>query len=77
MKEEKKEEKNEEVARPKITVSRIEIDGKKYLKSSENILYDPDTKEEMGIYCEETKSLKPLPENDEEEVEEEYETDSD
>jgi hypothetical protein len=67
------EEKKEEVARPKITVSRMEIDGKKYLKSSENILYDPETKEEMGIWNEETKKIMDLP--DEEEEEEEYESD--
>ena len=63
----------EEVARPKITVSRIEIEGKKYLKSSENILYDPETKEEMGIWNEEKKIIMPLP--DDEEEEEEYESD--
>ena len=64
----------EAVARPKITVSRMEIDGKKYLKSSENILYDPETKEEMGIWNEETNKIMPLP-DDEEEEEEEYESD--
>ena len=63
----------EEVARQKITVSRIEIEGKKYLKSSENILYDPETKEEMGIWNEEKKIIMPLP--DDEEEEEEYESD--
>jgi hypothetical protein len=69
LKKDKKEEKKEEVARPKITVSRIEIEGKKYLKSSENILYDPETKEEMGIWNEEKKIIMPLPED------EEYESD--
>lgn len=60
--------------RKKVTVTRFEFEGKKYLKSSENILYDADTKEEKGIWCEETKSIKALPEDDdEEEEEEEYE----
>jgi chemotaxis protein histidine kinase CheA len=55
----------------KVSVTRFEFEGKKYLKSSENILYDADTKEEMGIWCEETKSIKELPDDDEEEMEEE------
>jgi hypothetical protein len=57
----------------KVTVTRFEFEGKKYLKSSENILYDPETKDEMGIWCEETKSIKELPEDedDDEEMEEE------
>ena len=54
-----------------MTVTRFEFEGKKYLKSSENILYDAETKEEMGIWCEESKSIKELPEDDEEEMEEE------
>ena len=45
------------------------------MKSTENILYDAITKEEEGIWCEETKTIKPLPEDDDEEVEEEYESD--
>jgi hypothetical protein len=65
------EEKVEE--RKKVTVTRFEFEGNKYLKSSENILYDADTKEEKGIWCEDTKSIKPLPEDDEEEEEEEEE----
>ena len=57
-----------EEARAKVTVTRFEHEGKKYLKSTENILYDPDTKEEMGIWCEESKTIKALPEDDEEEI---------
>lgn len=59
----------------KVTVTRFEFEGKKYLKSSENILYDPETKDEMGIWCEDTKSIKELPEeeDDEEMEEEDYE----
>ena len=53
----------------KVTVTRFEFEGKQYLRSTENILYDPDSKEEMGIFCEETKSIKALPEGECEEEE--------
>ena len=71
-KEEVEKEKEEEpvpVAK-KVTVTRITISGVQYLKSLENILYNPDTKEEMGIYDEETKTIQPLPDEDEEEMSE-------
>ena len=55
---------------PKITVTRFEFEGKQYLKSSENILYDPKSKEELGIWCEESKTIKELPEEEEEDDEE-------
>jgi hypothetical protein len=71
--EETKENKVEEEQPKKVTVTRVTIDGKKYLKSSTNILYDPDTKEEVGMYDPITKSIVALPEDsDEEEEEEEY-----
>ena len=61
----------------KVTVTRIQIAGKAYLKSSTNILYDPSTKEEVGLWDPETKTIKALPEDDDEEVEEEdYESDA-
>jgi hypothetical protein len=59
------------VAAPKVTVTRFEHEGKKYLKSTENILYDPESREELGIWCEESKTIKALPEEDDEEIEEE------
>lgn len=59
----------------KVSVSRIQVDGKSYLKSSANILYDPSTKEEVGLWDPETKTIKELPEDDEEEEEEGYESD--
>lgn len=71
-KEEVEKEKEEEpvpVAK-KVTVTRITISGVQYLKSVENILYNPDTKEEMGIYDEETKTIQPLPDEDEDEMSE-------
>lgn len=53
----------------KIAVTRIQISGKQYLKSKsgDNVLYNPETREEIGIWDPETKTIKPLPENEEEE----------
>ena len=60
----------------KVTVSRITINDIKYLKSSTNILYNPDTREEIGLYDPETKSIKALPDDEEEEMTEDtYESD--
>jgi len=50
----------------KISVKRITINGYKYLISNNNILYNPETKEEVGLYDEETNSIKPLPDIDDE-----------
>ena len=61
----------------KVCVTRIAIEGTQYLKSENNILYSPETKEEVGIWDPETKTIKELPEDeesDEEEEEEGYET---
>jgi chemotaxis protein histidine kinase CheA len=63
-----------EVAEPapkKVSVTRIQISGKMYLKSSNNILYDPETKEEVGMYDPATKTIQALPQEEEEEEEEE------
>lgn len=54
----------------KVTVKRIKIGDQEYLKSQSNILYNPETKEEVGMYDEATNSIKPLPDDDEEELEE-------
>ena len=60
----------------KVTVSRITINDIKYLKSSTNILYNPDTREEVGLYDPETKSIKALPDDEEDEMTEDtYESD--
>ena len=61
----------------KVTVSKIQICGKIYLKSSVNILYDPETRQEVGIWDPETKTIKELPEDDDEEEEDSYDTDDD
>ncbi len=60
----------------KVTVKRITIDGKEYLKSSTNMLYDPKSKDEVGIYNSETGGIDALPEesDDEEEVEDDYDS---
>ena len=70
-KEEVEKEKKEEPdpAAKKVKVTRITISGIEYLKSVENILYNPDTKEEVGIYDEDTKTIQPLPDEDEDEEE--------
>ena len=54
----------------KITVTRVKIGDQTYLKSTAGILYNETTKEEFGLYDEATNTIKPLPEDDEEELEE-------
>ena len=76
-KEQVKECNNEAPKSTKVSVSKIQICGKMYLKSSVNILYDPDTKEEVGLWDPETKSIKELPDDDDEEEEDSYDTDDD
>ena len=67
----------EEAPVEKVTVSRITINGVKYLKSSTGVLYNQETKEEVGLYDEETGTIKPLPDDEDEEVTEDtYESDS-
>jgi chemotaxis protein histidine kinase CheA len=55
----------------KVEVSRIQINDVMYLKSKENILYNPTTKEEVGLYDPVTKTIQALPDDQEEEYEEE------
>jgi len=57
-----------------VKVSRIQVNGKIYLKSSENMLYDLETKTEVGIWDPETKTMKDLQEEDDYE---EYESKED
>jgi hypothetical protein len=57
----------------KVQVTRIQINGKKYLKSSSNILYDPDTHTEVGIWNPETKTIEELPDDDDEDDDEDEE----
>jgi len=75
-KEDEKTSDNQETTPPtKVSVSRVQIGGKPYLKSTTNILYDPATKEEVGLWDSETKTIKELPEDDDEVEEEDYESD--
>ena len=61
----------------KVTVKRITINGKEYLKTADNLLYDPVSKEEMGIYDAKTDTIKELPDEDEDEIEEDgYDSDN-
>ena len=49
------EEEEEEV--PEVSVVKFAHGGKTYLKSSENILYDPETQDPVGMWNEETQSI--------------------
>ena len=70
-------EKKEEENPTKVSVKRITIDGKEYFKTAANILYDPETKEEVGLYDAETNSIKELPDDSDNELEEdEYDSDN-
>ena len=72
---EKATEKVDEPQPAKVKVTRIQISGKSYLKTTNNLLYNPETKEEVGIWDPDTKTIKPLPEEeDEEEQEEDYDS---
>jgi chemotaxis protein histidine kinase CheA len=51
------------VENTKVTVKRIFHNGTQYLKSSKNVLYSPETKEEVGLWCEETQSVLALPDD--------------
>ena len=62
----------EEEKPKKVSVTRIKIDEVEYLKSGENILYNPETKEAVGVWDPIEKKISELPEDDEEEEEEEY-----
>ena len=57
---------------PVVKVSKIQVNGKTYLKTFENVLYDMVTKFEVGTWDPETKTMKELPED-----EAEYECSSD
>jgi hypothetical protein len=61
----------------KITVKKLMINGKKYLKTPANVLYDAETKEEVGTYDPINKTIIPLPVEEDSEVEEEEYSDSD
>jgi hypothetical protein len=53
---------------PAVSVKRFEFNGKKYLKSQDNILYDPVTQDCVGVFNIATNSIDPI--NDEEDEDE-------
>jgi len=57
----------------KVKVKRIEINGKKYLKTHDNVLYDEATQEAVGELDPETNEVSYYEEEEEEIEEEEYE----
>ena len=62
----------------KIKVKKIVINNKTYLLGPDNVLFDPNTKEQVGIWNKETNQILELEaEDDEEEEEEECETEID
>ena len=57
----------------KETVTRIKIGDKVYLKTKENVLYDPMTKEPVGIYDPATQTIASLPDDEDDEDEDDEE----
>jgi hypothetical protein len=49
-----------------ITVSKFEFNGIKYLKSSDNILYDPISQDPVGIWNEDDECIDEIEEDDDE-----------
>ena len=66
-KEEEEEDSDEEEA--VITVKRFEFKGKKYLRTSDNVLYDADTQECVGVFNEKCQEIEECESDDEEEEE--------
>jgi flagellar biosynthesis GTPase FlhF len=50
------EEEEEEEVETKVTI--VELDGVTYWKSEDNVLYNPETQDEMGVWDEESESIK-------------------
>ena len=68
----------EEESRTIVKVKRVTINGQLYLKSSANVLYDVENREEIGVYDEATNTINPMPEcSDNELSDEEYDDDDD
>ena len=60
--------------RPKVQVSEFVYEGITYWKSTDNIMYEPTTKEVKGVWSEKEKKMLPAPEESDDELsEEEYE----
>jgi len=61
----------------KLSVKKKTIEGVKYFIDAENTLYNPVTKEEVGIWDAESKTIKPLPDEEEEDENAAYDLDED
>ena len=73
----KVEQEEEPVTNVKVQATRITINSIEYYKTKENVLYDPETRDAVGIYDEATKSIKELPEESDDELcEDEYDSDN-
>ena len=48
-------------------VIKFEIEGKTYLKSEDNVLYDMESHDAVGLWNEETKKIEEIPDDDEDE----------
>ena len=46
-----------------VEVEKFELNGTHYLKTEDDVLYDPETKEEVGIYNAETNKIEPISED--------------
>ena len=46
-------------------VIKFEIEGKTYLKSEDNVLYDMESHDAIGIWNDETKKIEEIPDEDE------------
>jgi hypothetical protein len=71
---EKEQEQSPATSPAKVSASRVKIDGVEYLKTGANILYNPATKEPVGLWNPATKEIEELPEDSDEEEEEDYES---
>jgi len=49
---------------PAVSVKRFEFNGKKYLKSQDNLLYDPVTQDCIGVFNIATNSIDPINDDD-------------
>ena len=63
--EELAEEEVEEEEEEETKVIKFEIEGKTYLKSEENVLYDMESHDAVGLWNEETKKIEEIPDEDE------------